>query len=271
MPDEFFWRALLAGFGVALVAGPLGCFVVWRGMAYFGATMSHGALLGVALAFLAGLDPIIGVFVVGAAMAPFLLMLERRVRVARDTLLGIMAHGALALGLVLIALMTWLPIDLTAYLFGDILAVSRTDVAVIIGAGAALLGVLAAIWRPLLAGTVSEELASAEGMQPGRALLIYMMAIAALIAIAMKIVGVLLIVSLLIIPPAIARRFARSPEAMAAIASLAGMLAVALGLTGSLAFDTPSGPSIVIAGLMLFLATLVPRIGASAERRERPT
>jgi|TARA_R110002072_G_scaffold2069_33_gene17510 zinc transport system permease protein len=259
--DDFFFRALLAGIGLAVIAGPLGCFIVWRRMAYFGETIANSALLGVALAFLLDLNLMIGVFLVSAVISLILLLLQRRPSLSTDALLGILSHSALALGLVIIALMTWLRIDLIALLIGDILAVNKLDIALIYGGGAIILTLLVLLWRPLLAATVSEELAEAEGLRPERAKLIFMVLMALAIAIALKLVGILLITSLLIIPAATARRFGHTPEAMAVIAALLGALAVTFGLYGSLAFDTPSGPSIVVAALGLFIVSLLPRPG----------
>lgn len=258
MLDDFVVRALLAGIGVALVAGPLGCFIVWRRMAYFGDTMAHSALLGVALAYLLDVSLIIGVFAVAIAVSLSLVMLQNRKALPPDTLLGILSHGTLALGIVTVAAMTWVRIDLTSFLFGDILAVSRMDIAVIFAAGAAILFILYMIWRPLLAATVSTELAQAEGLSPQRTRVVFMLLMACMIAIAMKIVGILLITALLIIPAATARRYATTPEQMAVLAALAGMVSVIGGLTGSLTLDTPSGPSIVVVALVLFLLSLLP-------------
>ncbi|WP_322096048.1 metal ABC transporter permease [Pelagibius litoralis] len=260
MLDDFFWRALIGGIGVALVAGPLGCFIVWRRMAYFGDTMAHSALLGVALALLLEVNVIFGVFTIATGGALALVMLQRQSILPTDALLGILSHSTLALGLVLVSFMAWLRIDLLSYLFGDLLAVSLFDIVLIYGGGLAVLGLLALIWRPLLAGTVSEELAAAEALNPERARLVFMILMAAVIAIAMKIVGILLITSLLIIPAATARRFARGPETMALMAAGLGALAVILGLFGSLEFDTPSGPSVVVAALLLFVVSLLSHV-----------
>jgi zinc transport system permease protein len=258
MLDDFFTRALVAGIGLAVTVGPLGCFIVWRRMAYFGDTMAHSALLGVALSFLFQINLTIGVFVVAALVSVALLALQKRGALSTDALLGILSHSTLALGLVLVAFMSWIRVDLMGFLFGDILAVSRTDIAMIYGGGAIILALVVWLWRPLLASTVSEELSAAEGMAPDRARIVFMLMMALVIAIAMKLVGVLLITSLLIIPAATARRFAVTPEQMAVIASAIGALAVAGGLFGSLRFDTPSGPSIVVAALLLFLVSLLP-------------
>ncbi|MBB4264856.1 metal ABC transporter permease [Roseospira visakhapatnamensis] len=258
MLDDFFSRALIAGVGLALITGPLGCFVVWRRMAYFGATMAHSALLGAALALFLRIEPMSGVFLVATLVAGALMLLERIGGLSSDTLLGILAHAALAIGLVAVAAMPWVRVDLMGFLFGDILAVSRTDIAIIFASGVVILGLLAWSWRSLLAATVNEELARAEGLGPTRARVLFMLLLATVIAIAMKLVGILLITALLIIPAATARRLAGGPEAMAVVASLVGAVAVVLGLGGSLTLDTPSGPSIVMAAFLLFLASLLP-------------
>ncbi|MCQ0986334.1 metal ABC transporter permease [Jiella marina] len=258
MLDDFFFRAVLAGVGVALVAGPLGCFVIWRRMAYFGDTMAHSALLGIALSLALEWPLLLCVFAIAAVISLLLTGLQRRGTLSTDSLLGILSHSTLAIGLVLLAFMTTVRVDLLGYLFGDILAVSRLDLAMIWVGGALVLAGLAMLWRPLLAATVNEELAAAEGLSPGRARLVFMLLMALVIAIAMKIIGILLITALLIIPAATARRFAATPEMMACLAAGFGALAAVGGLYLSLGFDTPSGPSIVVAALGLFVLALIP-------------
>ena len=253
--SDFFLRALIGGIGVALVAGPLGCFVVWRRMAFFGDSLAHGALLGVALGVAIGVEVNVAILIVCLVLALFLTALERQKRLAVDTLLGIVAHGGLALGLVAASFVKGARLDVTAYLFGDVLAISLGDLVWIYAGGALVLTVLAITWRPLLALAVHAELARAEGVQVRLARLVFMILIALTVAIAMKIVGVVLVTALLVIPAASARRLAPTPEIMAVLAALFGVLAVAGGLGGSLAWDTPSGPSIVVAALALFIAT----------------
>ncbi len=254
--DEFIVRALLAGLGVALVAGPLGSFVVWRRMAYFGDTLSHSALLGVALGFLLGTDLTLAVVAVCLALAAALAALQRQRRLAADTLLGIMAHSALSLGLVALAFLETLRVDLMGYLFGDILAVMPSDLAWIYGGGAVALGALLWLWRPLLAITVHEELAQVDGIPVGAVRLAFMLLVALVIAVAMKVVGILMITAMLILPAAAARRFAATPEAMAAMAALAGVLAVLGGIGASLRWDLPAGPAVVLAAALLFALSL---------------
>lgn len=253
MLDDFIVRALLVGTGIALVTGPFGCFVVWRRMAYFGDTMAHSALLGITLALLFEINSGVGVFIVASLLAFVLILLQRRADLPNDTLLGILSHSTLALGLIIIGLLTRAPVDVMAYLFGDVLAVTRQDLLITFTAGAVALGLLVTIWRPLLAGTVNEELARAECSNIQPANIAFLVLLAAVIAIAIKIVGILLITALLVIPAATARKLANSPESMAVTASVLGVLAVWMGLFSSMTWDTPAGPAIVVSALLLFL------------------
>ena len=265
MIEAFFLRALIAGLGVALVAGPLGCFVVWRRMAYFGATLAHGALLGVAFGLLLEINLTLGIAASSIAIALLVSGLQRQRMIGADTLLGILAHAGLAIGLVALAFMSGIRVDLMGYLFGDVLAVTWRDVVWIYIGGSAVLAVLAAMWRPMLSITVNEDLARAEGVRVERYQLAFMLILAVVIAIAMKVVGVLLIVSLLIIPAAAARAFARTPEQMAVQAALIGAVSVVGGLFASLHWNTPAGPSIVVVASAL--CALAFALGAGLGRR----
>ena len=256
MLDDFLSRAIVAGVGLAVLAGPLGCFIVWRRLAYFGVTLAHAALLGVAFALLIEINVTLAVFMVLAIVSLVLFLLQRRSLLSSDALLGLLAHATLALGLVGLAFMTWVRVDLNGLLFGDILAVSKLDILTIWIGGAVGLAILAMIWKPLFAATVSEELAAAEGMKPELAKFVFMILMAAVIATAMKIIGILLITAMLIVPAATARRFSSGPEQMAIIAALLGVTAVIVGVFGSVEFDTPTGPSIVLSSLLLFAISL---------------
>ena len=258
MLDDFFMRALLGGIGVALLAGPLGCFIVWRRLAYFGDTLSHSALLGVAMALLLDMNITVTVFIISVVVSMLLIFLQRRASLSSDALLGLLAHSTLAVGLVVLAFMTWVRVDLMGFLFGDILAISVKDIAIIWGGGLIVLALVSFIWKPLLASTVSYEIAVAEGLRPNLANFLFMVLMAGVIAISMKIVGVLLITALLIIPAATARRFSGNPEIMAVMASVLGAASVWLGLEGSLKWDTPAGPSIVVAALAFFIISVLP-------------
>lgn len=262
MLADFMLRALLAGIGVALVAGPFGTFVVWRRMAYFGDTLAHSALLGVALGFLLQVDPTLAVMAVCLLVAVLLFFLQRQQRLPSDTLLGILSHTALSLGLVTIAFMDDLRIDLLAYLFGDILAVGGRDILMIYVSAFFALALLMRLWRPLLAITLHEDLARVEGIRVDLVQLSFSCLLALVVAIMMKVVGLLLITSLFILPAAAVRRLSRSPEQMAGLAALAGVISVCGGLFGSWQFDTPAGPSIVVAAALLFaMLQLLPARG----------
>ncbi len=258
--DEFLLRAVSAGIGLALVAGPLGCFVVWRRMAYFGDALAHAALLGIVAGLLLGTAPIFGVVGVCVAAALILAGLQADRRLSSDAVLGILAHGALALGLVLLSGMERVRVDLMGWLFGDILAVSWADAVLVWGGAVLVLALLRLHWRALVAMAVDEDLARVEGHDVGRARLVLMLLVAVAVAAAMKVVGVMLVTAMLVIPAAAARRLARTPEQMAVFASAAGVAAVAAGLAGSWRYDTPSGPSIVVAAVALFvLSRLLPQ------------
>ncbi len=252
MLDDFLVRAALAGVGVAVAAAPLGCFVVWRRMAYFGDATSHAALLGVALSVGFGISVFAGALGVALAMALAVSGLSGR-GWAMDTLLGVIAHSALAVGLVAASLMPAVRIDLMAYLFGDILAVSRLDLAVIWVGAAAVCGLMAWRWSALLTVTVGRDLAHAGGLRPEREELVLTLALAITVAVAIKVVGVLLIAAMLLVPPAAARPFARTPEAMVALAGLIGTISALGGLYGSFLWDTPTGPTIVACAAGLFV------------------
>ncbi|MFN6951494.1 MAG: iron chelate uptake ABC transporter family permease subunit [Albidovulum sp.] len=257
MPDSFLILAGLAGTGVMLAAGPLGAFVVWRRMAYMGDATAHAAILGVALALASGLPVVAGTTVVALLMALAVTALSNRGRAA-DTALGVLAHAALAFGLVAVSFLPNVRSDLSSWLFGDVLTVGIGDLVWIWGGAAAVLALIVWRWDALLTATVNEELAQAAGIDPQREKLTLTLALAVFVAVALKIVGALLIAALLIIPAAAARAFARTPEAMAIWAVALGTLAVVVGLWLSLLLDTPAGPSIVAAAAGIFALSLIP-------------
>lgn len=253
---DFLLFSLLAGIAVALVAGPLGAFAVWRRMAYFGDTLAHSALLGVTFGLLLDINLNLAIALGCLLLALILVGLQHNRVLATDTLLGILSHSTLALGLVCVSIFSENRIDLLAYLFGDILAVTPGDVLGMWIISLAVLAALIWLWRPLLAITVHEELAKVEGVAvaPVRTALMLLMAL--VIAIAMKVVGVLLITALLIIPAAASRRLTKTPEHMAVTASALGMIAVISGLSASYWWDTPAGPAIVLSATLIFTLTL---------------
>ena len=257
MLDDFFIRALLAGIGVALVTGPLGCFVVWRRLSYFGDTLAHSALLGVTLAYSLEFNIALSVFIISALIALILINLQKRTNLPGDALLGLLAHSSLAVGLVVIGFLSFIRFDIMGLLFGDILAVNVNDIMIIWIGGAIILLVLKLIWKSLFASTVNYELAEAEGLDPDKAKAIFTILMAAIIAISIKMVGLLLITGMLIIPAAMARNISNSPKQMILFSVFGGLLSVVIGLFTSLEFNTASGPSIIAASLFLFILSLL--------------
>lgn len=252
MLDDFLVRAAIAGAGLSMATGPLGSFVVWRRMAYFGDATAHAAILGVALALATDLPIGLGTLTVALAMAVTVATLAAK-GWAMDTTLGVMAHSALAFGLVAVSFAPAVRTDLSAWLFGDILAVSRADLLFIwAGAGIVML-LLAWRWQALLTATLNEDLAHASGIDPDRERLVLVVALAIVVAVAIKVVGALLIAAMLIIPAAAARALSRTPEAMALLATLIGAVSTFAGLRLSLWQDTPAGPSIVAAAAVAFV------------------
>ena len=259
--DDFLLRALAAGIGVALAAGAVGSFLVWRRMAFFGDTLSHGALLGIAFGLFLGIDLTLAALVMCLLVAAGFARLQGSRILASDTLLAVIAHGSLALGIIAVALLSPRRASLESYLFGDLLAVGPADLQLIYGVGFLVALITALCWRPWLSMAVDEELARIEGVDIDRLRLLQMLVTAALIGVSMKVVGVLLVTALLIIPPAAARAFARSPEQMAAGGAVIGCVSVVAGLWSSYAFDTPAGPSVAAAACALFVLAhaLAPR------------
>ena len=258
MFDDFIFRAFAAGIGLALITGPLGCFIVWRRLSYFGDTIAHSALLGVVIAYALNFNIIIAVFAVSCFIALSLLYLQRRTNLPDDALLGLLAHSVLAIGLVLLGILSFIRIDLMGLLFGDILSVNVTDLLFVWIGGSIVLVVLILIWRPLFAGTVNLELAKAEGLNPDLANAIFTLLIASVIAISIKIVGILLITGLLIIPASASRNLSSTPIQMAIISSVIGVTCVVLGLQSSMIWNSSTGPTILAIALGVFIITLLP-------------
>lgn len=251
--DELILRALIGVVLLASLLGPLGSFVVWRHMAYLGDTIAHAALLGVAFSLIVTLVPMtLAIFAVAIGVAFVLYRFGHDARFHADTLLGILAHGTLALGVLLVALSRQ-RVDINAYLFGDILALDWNNIAVLAVLTVVIGTLMKLSWKPLLMVTISPAIAHVEGINARRTQLMLLLMLAAVIAVAIQLVGVLLITALLIIPAATARYLAKSPAQMALYASLIGMATAALGLFGSLQVDAPTGPTMVVVGAFAFI------------------
>lgn len=249
--DDFILRALAAGVAVAFISGLIGCFVVWKRMAYFGDSLSHSALLGVAFGFATGISSNISMIIIFSAFALMLMWLRHKKFLAMDTLLGILAHASLSLGLIIIELMGR-KIDLYSFMFGDILTVTNNDLIWLYSGGAIVFLLLIANWSKLLLITINEDIAKAENINSFYMNLLLMFAMTIVVAVSIRVVGILLITSMLIIPAAAARQVVRTPESMAIIASLLGVLAVFIGIGLSAIIDIPSGPAIVVCSSAIF-------------------
>ncbi len=253
---NFILYALLAGVGIALTTGPLGSFIVWRKMAFFGDALSHSAILGVSVGFALTINPYITVISVCMLFALILVLIQHNIPISVDTLLGILAHSTLSFGLIITSFIPGFRADLMSYLFGDLLSVSTSDLVWIFGVDFIILLVLLKLWQPLLSTTVHEELAKIEGVNTFRVKLILALMLSLIVAISMKIVGALLITSMLIIPAASAQYLAKSPEQMVINATIIGILSIIGGISYSLLWDTPTGPSVVACGTLIFVAVL---------------
>ena len=259
---EIIFPAWLTGILLSFITAPLGAFVVWRKMSYFGDTLAHSALLGVALGIFLDINPYLSILVLTVLLAVAMVWLESNSQFSVDTILGIIAHSCLSLGVVTVGLLQNVRVDLMGYLFGDLLAVNYED-ALFIGIGVIIvLSALIYYWKPLISTTVSPELAQVEGINIHRMRFLLMIMTALTIALSMKFVGALIITSLLIIPAATARRFSRTPESMAITAVIISMLAVSMGLALSAFYNTAAGPSVVICSSFLFLLSLLKKENA---------
>lgn len=257
--DSFVLYALAAGLALALVAGPLGSVVVWRRMAYFGDTLAHAALLGIALAVAAEQLPMAGVALIGVLIAAILFWLEKQRELSTDTLLGILSHSALAAGLIMLSVIQsqGFNINLMAYLFGDLLAVNQSDLILMYGSVLVILLVFSQILPSLISISINEELARVDGVAVEKVRFIFMILLALVVAVALKVVGILLITALLIIPAATARLYSKSPQQMVLLSILFAAACVILGLYLSLVWDFPAGPSIVVSASALFFISRI--------------
>jgi len=257
--DDFIYRALIASIGVSIIAGSLGCFVIWKRLSYFSDSISHSALLGVALGLATGLGINFGLVIVGILFAVLIVFLQQKDFWSSDAVLGIFSHVSLSLGIVVLGFIGDQNIDYFSYLFGDILSITSRDIYWILSVVVVVVIVLLINWKKLLLLTLNEELAKAEGINKFFYELLFMFLIALAVSVSVQIVGVLLITSLLIIPPAIARIFSDSAKSMIIKSIIISISSVLFGLYSSIAFDLATGPSIVITlGFLFFIAQFLP-------------
>lgn len=255
-PPTFLIMALIGGLLVAIISAPLGVFMVWQKQSYFGATLAHTALLGVSIGLLLDTNPTYAVILISIIIGFSLFILEQKSQLATDTLLGILAHSSLALGLIVLSLQPNIQIDIMGYLFGDILNIDLFDIGMLLSLMLLVIVFFGIYWNQLLNITLNKELAETDGINTKKIQLGYILLLALLISLAIKIVGILLITSLLIIPAAAAHKLSKTPEQMLKLAFVIGIISVVGGLLMSISIDTPTGPSIVMCATAIFLATL---------------
>ena len=254
--DPFIIRGILAGIAVALISGLVGCFVVWRRMSYYGESIAHSSLLGVGLGILMGIGINLGVIFTCLLFGILFLWLQQSKVLSSDTLLGVLAHLALSVGVIVIS-MNRVKIDIHSFLFGDILTVTQNDLWGMYLAVLVVVIIICLNWSSLLLVTIDEDLAKAEGVTPLFINLLLTSILTIVVAVSIQIIGLLLITSMLIIPAAASRRLVNSPETMAVVATVIGILSVIIGIFLSVEIDAPSGPSIVVVSAVLFFLSPV--------------
>jgi zinc transport system permease protein len=254
--DDFLVRAVIAGLIMVAIAAPMGCLMVWQRLAFLSDTLGHAAVMGVGLGLLLQVQPIFGVLAVALLIVFSLSRVTSFNTALSEATLAIISHTGLAGGIILVGLMPAPAVNLEAILFGDLLATTVTDLAVLLTTTVLLLLLLLHHWRAFVAVSVSREMAQAEGIEVRKVQFLMYIMIALLVAVMMKVMGVLLIAAMLVIPTSSARLLSRSPEQMVLISALYGLFALAGGITGSFHFDWQTGPAIVVSATVLLLLTL---------------
>jgi len=247
---NFVWRSLIAGVAIGIVAGPIGVFLIWRRMSFLGETIAHASMLGISISLLLDINFYFGLFFVAILVAFLLNYLSLNKELAPDAILALLAHSSLALGILVIPTSQ---LNIMEFLFGDILAVSGTDIAMIVSVSASCCLALKVIWPDLILLTINEDLATAENVPVGTTKLIYLFCVALVFAVAIKVIGILLITSMLVIPALAARSFAKDSESMVWCSSLMATLSVFGGVGISCVWDLSTGPAIVVFCALLFL------------------
>jgi zinc transport system permease protein len=253
--DDFLFLALINISLISLMSGAMGCLLVWRRMAYFSETMAHSALLGIAFSFMFSISMTLGILAVALLSSLIIAFSEGQKKLASDTVLGLLSHVTLAIGMILYALQTDLRVDLTSFLFGDILAMGPEQAWVLLAVVPLILGVLVWIWRDMIRITLDADLARVEGVKVERLRMTYTLMLALVIALGIQGVGILLITALLIIPAATARIFSNTPKQMALSATALSLVTGWLGIGLSFGWNVPTGPAIVVCAGALFLLT----------------
>ncbi|NRA41942.1 MAG: metal ABC transporter permease [Pseudomonadales bacterium] len=253
---ELIYPSLIITACIALSAGLLSCFVVWRRMAFYADALSHSAILGTSVALLVAVHPLYGLMLYGLIVALALSHFSQKLQLSSDTFLAIISQTSLALGLLALSALPQ-QYSIEALLFGDILAASKADIWPAAVLSLAILAITIYHRQALVRLCLDEELAKTEGVNTQVMNALLMLMLVALIALAIQLLGVLLVSTLLLMPAATARSFARSPGMMLALSPIIAILACALGLSISIYFDKlMTGPTIVVVAACLWLLSL---------------
>ncbi len=250
MLDKFLIYSIFTGIAIAASLCPLGCVVLWRRMPYFGDAISHSAVLGIVLGLMLNIDTTIGIMFVSILFSFLLISMKDLVS---NVMVVIISYSFLALGLFLLPfLVENTQVDIFSYLFGDILLVGMHEIVVILISSILVLCWLYFRWQKLLILAINKEMAYVDGINTRKIDLEFFLVTAFMIAISIKIVGVMLIAAMLVVPAAAARNISRSPSGMLLKSIMFGGVSVSLGIYASYIMDSPSGPSIVLASVVLF-------------------
>ncbi len=253
----FVQRALWGGILVSAICAPAGTWVVLRGMAFLGDAMSHGLLPGVALAALLGGNVMVGAVASAAVMTAGVTALGRAPRLSQDTGIGLLFVGMLSLGVIIVSRSQSFAVDLTGFLFGDVLAVRQQDLLVLAAASLAALAVSVLGRRAFLALAFDERKAHTLGLRPRLAHAVLLGLLGLAIVTSFHIVGTLLVLGLLIAPPAAALPWARGVRGVMALAALLGATATFGGLLLSWHLSTAAGATVAALAVGLFFLSHV--------------
>ncbi|SHI28662.1 zinc/manganese transport system permease protein/manganese/iron transport system permease protein [Actinomyces denticolens] len=263
----FFTNALTGGVLAALVCSVAGTWVVIRGMGFLGEAIGHGMLPGVAISALIGLPTLVGAALSATAMGVLVALLSRRARLSQDTAIGITFVLMLSLGVIIVSRSRSFATDITAILFGDILGIRSDEITVLIGTLIVVLIVGAVMIRPLTALSLDPGIALTLGMRPALAQAGLTLLIIAAVVASYRAVGTLLVVALLVAPPATASLWSKSILAMTAWAAVISSACVVVGLYISLYADTAGGATITATAAGVFLLASGAAALTSARRR----
>ena len=270
--EAYMQRALVTALLLGPLCGLIGVFVTARRMAFFSDTISHAALAGIAVGFWLGFaDPTLPMVAVGLGVAALMLWLKEKTDLLTDTIMALLLSGSVAFGIVVISLLKGFRGELHRYLFGDILSVGPQEVWLAFAVSVVVAAAVAVRLNALTLLTASEDLAHVSGIPVRRLNYAFVLVLTVVVALSIRLLGIILVTSLLVIPPAAARNIARNLRQQIVLAVVAGALGGGGGVTLSYRFDLPCGPSIVLTSVALFLATLaVSRLRQASGRALRP-